>query len=202
MQIVTAIFCYFPRKVICKLQSLGTKIYTLWTIQLFGGADRGNKIFFPFWLWHGENVFMGSGCVIRPYCTVSTHPSYKGEKFHPTLRIGNNCTLGMYSTVNCCNRIEIGDNFLSGKNITINDTSHGEFQQEQLKVAPIDRPLLSKGPIIIGRNVWVGDNVVILGNVKIGDGVIVAAGSVVIKDIPSYSLVAGVPAVVKKSLRI
>lgn len=59
---------------------------------------------------------------------------------------------------------------------------------------------MSKGPITIGRNVWVGDNVVILGNVKIGDGVIVAAGSVIIKDVPSYSLVAGVPAVIKKSL--
>jgi UDP-3-O-[3-hydroxymyristoyl] glucosamine N-acyltransferase len=201
MRVAVTMLYFFSRKVIGKLQSLGTKIYTLWLIPSLGKSG-GVKIFYPLLLWHGENVFMGSGCVIRPYCVVCTHPSYNGEKFCPILRIGNNCTLGMYNTINCCNRIEIGDNFLSGKNVTINDTSHGEFERGQLKMAPIDRPLLSKGAITIGRNVWVGDNVVILGNVKIGDGVIVAAGSVVIKDVPSYSLVAGVPAIVKKTLAV
>lgn len=200
MHAIAAILYFFSRKIIVKLQSLGAKIYTLWLIPSLGKSGKLLRILYPFSLWHGENVFIGNNCVIRPYCVISTHPSYKGEKFHPILRIGDNCTLGMYSTINRCNRIEIGDNFLSGKNVTINDTSHGEFGQEQLKLAPVDRPLLSKGPITIGRNVWVGDNVVILGNVKIGDGVIVAAGSVIIKDVPSYSLVAGVPAVIKKSL--
>lgn len=197
-----AILYFFSRKVIGKLQALGTKIYTLWLIPSLGKSGDLLRIFYPFSLWHGENIIIGNNCVIKAYCVVSTHPSYKDKKFHPILRIGDNCDLGMYNTINCCDRIEIGDNFLSGKNVTINDTSHGEFEREQLKLAPADRPLLSKGPIIIGRNVWVGDNVVILGNVKIGDGVIVAAGSVVIKDVPSYSLVAGVPAIVKKTLAV
>lgn len=202
MHIIVAIFYSFLGQVISKLQSLKTKIYTLWLIPSLGKSGDLLRIYYSFSLWHGENVYIGNGCVIRPFCFVGTHPLYNGKKFYPILKIGNNCSLGMYNTINCCNRIEIGDNFLSGKNVTINDTSHGEFEQEQLKLAPVDRPLLSKGPITIGRNVWVGDNVVILGNVKIGDGAIVAAGSVVIKDVPSYSLVAGVPAIVKKTLAI
>lgn len=51
----------------------------------------------------------------------------------------------------------------------------------------------SKGPIIIGNDVWIGDNVFIMSGVKIGDGACIAAGSVVTKDVPPYSIVAGIP---------
>lgn len=57
-----------------------------------------------------------------------------------------------------------------------------------------------KAPVVIGDNVWIGANVTILPGVTIGDFVVVAAGSVVTKDVPSGVLVAGVPAIVKKRL--
>ena len=60
---------------------------------------------------------------------------------------------------------------------------------------------IEKGSVpVIGDNVWIGANVTILPGVTIGDYVVVAAGSVVTKDVPSGVLVAGVPAVVKKQL--
>ena len=46
----------------------------------------------------------------------------------------------------------------------------------------------------IGNDVWIGTNAIIVGEVKIGNGAIVAAGSVVTKDVPSYAIVGGVPA--------
>ena len=55
-----------------------------------------------------------------------------------------------------------------------------------------------KAPVVIGDNVWIGANVTILPGVTIGDYVVVAAGAVVTKDVPSGVLVAGVPAIVKK----
>lgn len=55
--------------------------------------------------------------------------------------------------------------------------------------------------IIIGDNVWIGANAVVLPGVKIGNGVVVAAGSVVNRDIPDNVMVAGVPAVIKKQLK-
>jgi acetyltransferase-like isoleucine patch superfamily enzyme len=51
----------------------------------------------------------------------------------------------------------------------------------------------SKGPVIIGNDVWVGANAIILSGVKIGDGAIIGAGSVVTKDIPPYAIVGGNP---------
>ena len=60
---------------------------------------------------------------------------------------------------------------------------------------------IEKGSVpVIGDNVWIGANVTILPGITIGDYVVVAAGSVVTKDVPSGVLVAGVPAIVKKRL--
>ena len=48
--------------------------------------------------------------------------------------------------------------------------------------------------ILIGNDVWIGDHVILLEGIKIGDGAIIAAGSVVVKDVPSYAMVGGNPA--------
>lgn len=66
-------------------------------------------------------------------------------------------------------------------------------------VPPLERRMVSKGSVVIGNNVWIGDKVTILAGVRIGDGVIVAANSVVTKDIPDYCVVGGNPARILKS---
>lgn len=58
--------------------------------------------------------------------------------------------------------------------------------------------LNKKGKINIGNDVWIGGNVIIMSGVTIGDGAVIAAGAVVTKDVPPYSVVAGVPARVIK----
>lgn len=60
---------------------------------------------------------------------------------------------------------------------------------------------LSKGSVVIGNNVWIGDKVTILPGVTIGDNAVIAANSVVTKDIPSFSVAAGIPAVILKNVR-
>ena len=97
--------------------------------------------------------------------------------------------------------IKIGSNTLFGSDCTVMDHSHGgyngEFHSDPL-VPPVKRDLVSS-PIVIGQNCWFGDRVFIMPGVKIGDGVIVGAGSIVTKDIPSNSIAVGAPAkVVKK----
>lgn len=56
----------------------------------------------------------------------------------------------------------------------------------------------SKGPIVIGNDVWIGRDALILSGVRIGDGAIIGAGAVVTKDVPPYSIAAGNPARIKR----
>ena len=64
---------------------------------------------------------------------------------------------------------------------------------------PLERPITSKGPVVIGNNVWIGDKATILPGVTIGDGAVIAANAVVTKDVPAYSVVGGNPARVIKN---
>ena len=63
---------------------------------------------------------------------------------------------------------------------------------------PYDETFVKK-EIIIGDNVWFGNRVLVVGNVTIGEGAIIAAGSVVVKDVPALAIVGGNPAKVIKS---
>jgi acetyltransferase-like isoleucine patch superfamily enzyme len=61
----------------------------------------------------------------------------------------------------------------------------------------VDKDTFSDGEVSIGNDVWIGMNAIILSGVSIGDGAVVAAGAVVVKDVPPYAIVLGVPAIVK-----
>lgn len=114
--------------------------------------------------------------------------------------IGDNCSFGCYCHISSINRITIGDNLLTGKWVTIVDNNHGKTSLKVMKMRPLERELFSKGPIEIGNNVWIGDKATILSGVKIGDGSVIAANAVVTKNVPPYSVVAGNPGKVIKSL--
>ena len=120
--------------------------------------------------------------------------------FSPSIIIGDDCLIGEYNHITACNKITIGDGLLTGRYVYIGDNSHGELSWEFASVPPLQRPLISKGEVIIGKNVWIGDKATVLSGVQIGNNVIVAANSVVTKDVPSNTIVAGVPAIVVKQL--
>ena len=73
--------------------------------------------------------------------------------------------------------------------------------ENEMFLPPINRPLFSKGPVVIEDNVWIGDKATILSGVTIGMGAIVGANSVITKDIPAYAVVAGSPAKIIKMLK-
>ena len=144
----------------------------------------------------GNYTRFDNDCVITSY-----EKTPDGSNFSPEIIIGEKCSFGAWNHITAINKIIVGDGFLSGKWVTISDNNHGNNSREQLCIEPICRPNTSKGSIIIGKNVWVGDKVTILSGVNIGDGVVVAANSVVTKDIPSYSVVAGNPAKILKEIK-
>lgn len=116
------------------------------------------------------------------------------QHMNPELTIGRNCAFGAMNHITCCNRITIGDNLLTGKWVTISDNDHGTSDLCSLQCHPGGRPVVSKGPIVIGNDVWICEGARILGGVTIGNGAIIAANAVVTQDVPAYSVVGGVPA--------
>jgi len=89
-------------------------------------------------------------------------------------------------------RVEIGNNFHSGQNCSMITQVHN---YNNGNAVPYDNTYILKD-IIIEDNVWIGDRVIILGGVMIGEGAIIQAGSVVVNNIPKYTIAGGHPAIV------
>ena len=148
----------------------------------------------------GNKVEIGGHCFFElPLRAVVTTEGAKLSQ--PSLIIGDNCSFGEYTHVTCVNEIKIGDNLLTGRNCLITDHSHGKNDGKEKDIAPSERLLYSKGPVIIGNNVWLGDKVAIMSGVTIGEGTVVAANAVVTHDLPPYVLAGGVPARVIKNIK-
>ena len=147
-----------------------------------------------------QNISIGEYTVLGSGPQLTAWSRFNDETFHPDITIGNYCTIRDNTHITAVNKITIGDHLLTGTNVLITDNAHGAFTKEQLQQFPTERPLISKGPVIIGNNVWLGNNVCVMPGVTIGDGAVVGANSVVTKDIPPYSMAAGIPARVIKQL--
>ena len=101
--------------------------------------------------------------------------------------------------------ISIGSGTLIGSKVYIGDHSHGHYQDSQKwklekELIPLLRPLADEEDIIIGNKCWIGDGVVILAGTDIGNNCVIGANSVVKGSFPPKSLIAGVPAILKKTL--
>ena len=145
-----------------------------------------------------ERISIGNNTFIGRHVSLAAWTSFNGIKYMPIIKIGDGCSIGEDNHITAINEIVIGNNVLTGKKVLITDNAHGRSIQEEMKISPSKRELFSKGRVIIGDNVWVGEKSSIMPGVSIGKGSIIAANSVVTKDVPDFCVVAGVPAKIIK----
>ena len=86
--------------------------------------------------------------------------------------------------------VRIGDDVIIGPNVSIFSENH-EFRSRDI---PINQQGTRRAPVLIGNDVWIGAGATILPGVTVGNGCVVAAGAVVTKSFPDFSVVGGVPA--------
>lgn len=169
--------------------------HSLWLTAIF---PQSGKIY----LTIGEDCIVGGDFVFE---------SQNGEIF-----IGNHCYIGR-STFICRSRIEIGNNVTIAWGGTIYDhNSHSLDYKERRKDITDELENIREGRnFILNKNwdvvktkeikicddAWIGMNCIILKGVTIGEGAIVGAGSVVTKDVPAWTIVAGNPAVIVRQLK-
>src|SRR5687768_14555396 len=140
----------------------------------------------PFRTWLASKIFLSAGKHIK----VSRNVRFGS---------GKNVVIGNYTGLNAdCwigNDTIIGDDVMFGPEVTILSGGH-HFDRTDIPMR--EQGSTPRRPVVIGNDVWIGTRVIILPGIRIGSHSIIAAGSVVTKDVPEYAIVAGNPAVIKK----
>lgn len=156
-----------------RLRSLGSR----------ASIGRGCDVLNP------ENISVGSRFSCGSNCFISAEGN-------GCIEIGSRVSLNTNVHINASinGRIILGDSVLIGPNVVIRGSDH-VFERRDIYIR--DQGHVT-GQIIIESDVWLGANVTVLKNVRIGQGAVVAAGAVVVADVPAYTVVAGVPARVIK----
>ena len=147
------------------------KLYAIYKTKKISNVIGGGKIGYPFIIKGAENITMDCTSTMGPGATL-------------------------YTT---CARIIIKEHVITGPNLTIITGDHKYMVEKWInEVGVEDKDTENDMDVFIERDVWIGANVTILKGVRIGESAIVAAGALVIHDIPPFSIVAGIPAKVKK----
>lgn len=127
---------------------------------------------------------LGSDSTIEDFCTVNNGV---GDVF-----IGDRTRIGIGSVL--IGPVKIGNDVRLAQNVVMSGLNHG---YEDISV-PIHKQPVTTKPIVITDETWIGANVFISAGVTIGKHCVVAGGSVVTKDVPDYTIVAGNPAKIIK----
>lgn len=179
-------------------ESVISHIYTGWLRYRFKEFGKDSLISYRAMNLKGlEHIKIGNKSKIGANVQLT---AWSINSNRPIIRIGNNCCIRDNAHITAIDFIRIGDNLLTGTNVLISDNAHGEFTKSDLVKSPLVRSVTSKGGVTIGDNVWLGNNVCVLSGVTIGQGVVVGANSVVLHDVPDFTMVAGTPARVVKRL--
>ena len=133
-----------------------------------------------------RRFWLGKRSVVESYCCVN---NAVGD-----VVIGDYSRIGLHSTI--IGPVCIGSHVHLAQDITVTALNHNFADCDRR----IDQQGISTQPVVIGDDVWIGANAVILPGVTIGRHCVVAAGAVVTKDVPDYCVVGGVPAKVIKNL--
>ncbi len=137
-------------------------------------------------LVHGPlNIHIGNHFSCWRQCTLAACDD-------GVIKIGDRVALNANVFINACSggRIVLGNDVLVAPNVVMRASDH--------VTSSLDQPINAQGhvgdEIITGNDVWIGANATVVGGVRIGQGAIVAAGSVVTRDVEPYTIVGGVPA--------
>jgi acetyltransferase-like isoleucine patch superfamily enzyme len=192
--------------------------------------------YFYWQLFKGKNIAVGKNLHVlslmtfkaeRPNAMIRIGESfiaYYGVQLNAwdkgSITVGDNCSIGSHTRMDCRERIELGNNVLISWEVLMADFdphstdptvrrremeySHYMTWPRFAKLPPPafrrDEMRFNAKAIVIEDDVWIGTRAMIMKGVRIGQGSIIAARSVVTHDVPPYAIVAGNPAVVVKQI--
>ena len=118
----------------------------------------------------------------------------------PTIEIGDDVYIGFRTIFSCAERITIGNRVLMAQGVQIYDNNNHPMDPEaRAKNEPVEPAGVD--PVAIEDDVWLGSNATVMRGVTVGYGSVVAAGAVVVKDVPPMSVAAGNPAKIVREIK-
>lgn len=150
-----------------------------------------STVMLPRWLLSREHIQIGARCFIGRFAIFNPVQDYGGVPQQGRIVIGNDVYIGGFAQIHSMYSLEIGDGSVLSEHVYVSDIAHGLNPMGGLIM---DQPIESKGPVRVGRSVFVGFGASILPGVTLGDHCIVGTRAVVTRSFPAYSMVAGMPA--------
>ncbi len=156
--------------------------------KIIFGFENANKMFLTMDKRAAIPLLKKFGASIGEYCDIETPLIFHNCTNYKNLKIGNSCHIGKYCFFDLKDNIEIGDNVTISMQTTI--ITHLDLRSSKLsKIYPSQ-----SNSVTINSHTYIGANSLILSGVTLKEGSFIAAGSVVTKDVDSFTMVGGVPA--------
>lgn len=162
---------------------------------IFYGVKHGKRcvIGLPFKVVNYE----GGRMLIGDDVDLSSDSLFMLLKPEAKITIGNRVRVARHFQINCAFDVQIGNNVNMGPYVFLGDHNH-KYEDISVPIRDQSIDMNKRNAIIIDDDTWIGTKVSIIGNVRIGKHCVIGANSVVSKDIPDYSIAAGIPAKVIK----
>ena len=173
-------------------QKINKLTFLIFFKNSFNSFGSKSTLCFPFKINGAKYISIGSKVYINENAWLLAQNVHQNT---PILKIGNNSYVGRNSHIVSVQNVTIGQNVLIADRVYISDNLH-EYQDIDIPIK--SQPIIFKNKTYIGDNSWLGENVCVIG-ASIGKHCVIGANSLVINDIPDYSVAVGSPAkVIKK----
>lgn len=190
----------FNEKIAYIFTFLSDTFYGSYIRHRFKRASHIKMFGHPIVLRGGKCVEVGEGVSLGKDTRIEAHEEYNGVRFHPRIKIGNHVIINPLCHIGCIDSVTIGNYVVLSERCLVIDHTHGDVSYEHLSLYERERPLVSKGKVVIEDYVWMGENSVVMSGVTVGHNSLIGANAVVTKDIPPYSIVVGNPARILRTL--
>jgi len=168
-------------------QKIQKVIFILFYSSSFKKFGKKSTLVFPFRINGAKFISIEKKAHVNEGAWMLAH---KISEKDPVIKIGSGSYIGRFVHIVSVNEIDIKDNALIADKVYISDNAH---DYKDVNAIIKDQDILDNGPVVIGENTWLGENVCVMG-ASVGKHCVIGANAVVINDIPDYSIAVGSPA--------